>query len=94
MEPTNSYRASCGDRSFCDPIQNPVHHQISHLRKALEPMSGFGNGLTSPGVARTIIAYPWLSAEKPISFRDRKNSYHQELKFAVIWTFQTLVRPS
>ena len=72
MELTNSDRASCGERSFCDPIQNPVHHQISHLRKALEPMSGFGNGLTSPGVARTIIAYPWLSAEKPISFRDRK----------------------
>ena len=52
-------------------VQTATRYKHSHLRKILEPSSGFLGGLPIPGVARTDIANPRLMAEELINFRDR-----------------------
>ena len=81
MDLTNSDTRVGVKANFRDPLPNVTcHDQFTHQRKALEPLSEFGGRLTVPGVARTIIANPWLRAVKPISFRDRGKVSSPEFK--------------
>ena len=73
-----------------DPVQTATQHKYSHLRKVLEPLSGFFGGLTVPGVARTDIANPRLIAEKPISFGDVRKNHYTNFKIDCIWDFQAI----
>ena len=84
MEMGNEDTSNCGQQMPLDLQRNPTrigtHHQQSHPRKILEPLPGFRDLLTDPGVARTNLANPRLRAKKPVGFRDRRKEILPRLK--------------